>query len=94
MWPEITRPKYEPDQRRYASDLTDAEWELVEPHMPPARPLGRPRWMDPHEVVSGVLQGRSKLPVASMTRRASSQAERRLTRSQRPRLVLASGCAG
>jgi putative transposase len=30
MWIEITRPKYERAGRRYASDLTDAEWRLIE----------------------------------------------------------------
>ena len=34
MWTEITRPKYERDGLRYASDLTEAEWTLIEPHMP------------------------------------------------------------
>ena len=36
MWTEITRRKYEREGPRYASDLTDAEWALIEPHMPPA----------------------------------------------------------
>ena len=31
MWTEITRPKYERDGLRYASDLSDAEWALIEP---------------------------------------------------------------
>src|SRR5215471_8290464 len=43
MWTEITRPKYEREGQRYASDLTDAEWALIEPHAPTARRLGRPR---------------------------------------------------
>jgi transposase len=34
MWTEITRPKYELAGRRHASDLTDAEWRLIEPYMP------------------------------------------------------------
>jgi putative transposase len=29
--------------RRYPSDLCDGRWALVEPHIPPARPGGRPR---------------------------------------------------
>ncbi len=33
-WTETARPHYEPRCRRYASDLTDAEWALVEPLMP------------------------------------------------------------
>ena len=43
MWTEITRQKYEREGQRYASDLTDAEWVLIEPHMPAVRRLGRPR---------------------------------------------------
>src|SRR5271166_3715126 len=41
MWTEITRRKYEREGQRYASDLTDAEWALIEPHMPAAKRLGR-----------------------------------------------------
>ena len=37
MWTEITGPKYERTGLRYASDLTDAEWALIEPFLPPAR---------------------------------------------------------
>ncbi|MGA7262229.1 MAG: IS5/IS1182 family transposase, partial [Stellaceae bacterium] len=43
MWTEITRHKYEREAQRYASDLTDAEWALIEPHLPAAKRLGRPR---------------------------------------------------
>src|SRR6516225_1954474 len=31
MWSKITRRKYEREGQRYASDLTDAEWTLIEP---------------------------------------------------------------
>ena len=43
MWTEITRPKYERSDRRYASDLSDAEWGLIAPYMPPPKTLGRHR---------------------------------------------------
>ncbi len=37
-WTEITRAQYRRDGLGYASDMTDAEWELIEPLMPvPAR---------------------------------------------------------
>jgi putative transposase len=39
MWTEITRSKYERAGRRYASDVTDAEWRLIEPFMPPVKRL-------------------------------------------------------
>ena len=37
MWTEITRPKYERDLLRYASDLTDGEWKVLEPLLPRAK---------------------------------------------------------
>ena len=55
MWTEITRPKYERAGRRYASDLTDAEWRLIEPFMPPVKRLGRPRETDLRDVVDAIL---------------------------------------
>ncbi len=55
MWTEITRPKYERDGLRYASDLTSAEWHLIEPYLPPAKAVGRPRTTDLREVVNAIL---------------------------------------
>ncbi len=46
MWTDATREKYEREAHRYASDLSDTEWCVIEPHMPPARALGRPRKTD------------------------------------------------
>jgi len=40
------RGKYHRDRLRYRSDLTDAEWELVEPLIPPAERGGRRREVD------------------------------------------------
>ena len=58
MWTEITRPKYDREGLRYASDLTDREWELIAPFLPPAKAVGRPRTTDLREVVkaAGPLQ--------------------------------------
>ena len=55
MWTEITRPKYERDGQRYASDLTDAEWALIEPHMPAIKRLGRPRATELRNVLDAIL---------------------------------------
>jgi len=55
MWTEITRPKYEREGQRYASDLTDAEWALIAPHMPAAKRLGRPRGTELRAVVDAIL---------------------------------------
>src|SRR6516162_119726 len=55
MWTEITRPKYEREGQRYASDLTDAEWALIEPYMPAAKRLGRPRATAVRSVLDAIL---------------------------------------
>ena len=55
MWIEITRRKYEREGERYASDLTDAEWALIEPHMPAAKRLGRPRATELRSVHAAIL---------------------------------------
>ena len=55
MWTEITRRKYEREGQRYASDLTDAEWALIEPHMPAVKPLGRPRETELRSVLDAIL---------------------------------------
>ena len=39
----------------YESDLTDGQWHLIAPLIPPARPGGRPRSVDVREVVNGIL---------------------------------------
>jgi len=54
-WTEITRLHYVREGLRYASDLTDAEWKLIEPLMPPASPIGRPRTTELRAVVNAIL---------------------------------------
>ena len=55
MWTEITRRKYEREGQRYASDLTNAEWALIEPHMPAVKRLGRPRETELRSVLDAIL---------------------------------------
>ncbi len=55
MWTEITREQYRREGLRYASDMTDAEWAMVEPFMPAVKRLGRPRKVDLRGVVEGLL---------------------------------------
>ena len=40
---------------RYPSDLTEEEWALVEPVLPPPKPGGRPRTTDLREVINGLF---------------------------------------
>src|SRR5258708_1014253 len=55
MWTEITRTQHRRDDIRYASDMTDAEWALVEPHMPAEKALGRPRIVPLRNVVDALF---------------------------------------
>lgn len=55
MWTKSNRGKYNRDGLRYPSDLTDREWGLVEPLIPPAKRGGRRREVDVREVVNGLL---------------------------------------
>ncbi len=41
-------------RQRYPTDLTDDEWRVLEPLSPPAKPGGRPRSVDPREVVNAI----------------------------------------
>jgi transposase len=55
MWTPESRPLYNRDKLRYPSDLTDAEWQHVEPLIPPAKGGGGKRTVDMREVVNGVM---------------------------------------
>jgi transposase len=46
MWTEENRPKYERKGLRYPSDLSDEEWALIEPLLPPERKVKRREVLD------------------------------------------------
>ena len=39
----------------YPSDVTDDQWRLIKPSIPPPKPGGRPRTVDMREVINAVL---------------------------------------
>src|SRR5258708_29839700 len=55
MWTGKNRGRYDRSKLRYPSDLTDAEWALVEPSIPPARRGGNKRHVDVREVMNGIM---------------------------------------
>src|SRR5512144_1640652 len=55
MWTTENRPRYNRDKLRYPSDLTDAEWQHIEPLIPPAKRGGGKRRANMREVVNGVM---------------------------------------
>lgn len=42
-------------RKRYTSDLTDGQWRIIEPLLPPAKPGGRPRTVNIREVLNGIF---------------------------------------
>ena len=54
-WTGITRPKYQRNGLRYASDTTDAEWAVIKPHLPPPADRGRKRETKPRDVVDAIF---------------------------------------
>lgn len=54
-WTEITRPKYQREGLRYASDTTAEEWAVIAPLLPPAHRRGRPRETSLRRVVEAIF---------------------------------------
>jgi hypothetical protein len=42
-------------RKPYATDLTDAQWTILEPLVPPSKRGGRPRTVDMREVINTIL---------------------------------------
>jgi transposase len=55
MWTSKNRGRYNRDQLRYPSDVTEEEWAVIAPLIPPARRGGRKRSVNIREVFNGVL---------------------------------------
>ncbi len=55
MWTTENRSRYDRSRLRYPSDLTDEEWALIRPLIPPAKRGGNKRTVDIREVVNGVM---------------------------------------
>jgi len=55
MWTDSARRQYQRSGARYASDLTDAEFALIEPMLPAAKQGGRRRTTALREVLNATL---------------------------------------
>ena len=55
MWTMENRGRYDRCRLRYPSDLTDEEWRLVEPLIPPGKRGGGKRTVVMREVVNGLM---------------------------------------
>lgn len=54
-WNDIARDEHRRDTERYPSDLTDWEWAILSPLLPPEKMGGRKRTTDLREVMNGLL---------------------------------------
>jgi hypothetical protein len=63
MWTPTARQQHSRIVTRYQTDLTDAEWLVIAPHLPKPHVTGRPREWPMREILSGIYAG--GLPVAA-----------------------------
>ena len=55
MWTEADRRRYRQEGGRLPSDLSDGEWERLEPLIPQAKPGGRPRKTDMRSAMNAIF---------------------------------------
>ena len=55
MWTRQTRAEHDRDHLRYTSDLTDAEWEILAPLLPPHAKTGRHRSWEMRELMNAIF---------------------------------------
>src|SRR5208282_2199469 len=55
MWAPDTRAEHDRDHLRYISDLTDAEWHILAPLLPPPTKTGRHRSRQMRELMNAIL---------------------------------------
>ena len=58
---------------RYPNDLSDSEWALIEPLIPPAKRGGRRREIDVREVLNAIFYALYRLPVAGVAQRPAAE---------------------
>jgi len=55
MWTAENRGRYDRSRLRYPSDLTDEEWALIAPRIPPAKRGGNKRTVKLREIANGLM---------------------------------------
>jgi putative transposase len=55
MWTPTTRKQHSRKTLRYQSDLTNMEWQVIEPHLPRPSATGRPWRWPMREIVNGIF---------------------------------------
>lgn len=55
MWTTANRARYDRSRLRYPSNVTDEEWSLIAPRLPPAKRGGNKRTVDLREITNGLM---------------------------------------
>jgi transposase len=55
MWTPENRMRYDRSHLRYPSDVTDEEWAVIEPLIPPGKKGGNQRTVNLREILNGML---------------------------------------
>jgi transposase len=55
MWTPTTRQQHSRPATRYQTDLTDAEWHVIAPHLPTPCATGRPCEWPMREIINGIF---------------------------------------
>jgi transposase len=55
MWTNENRGRYDRSKQRYPSDLTDGEWAIIGPLIPPAKRGGNKQTVKVRDVVNGLM---------------------------------------
>ena len=72
MWTNENRARYDRSHSRDPSDLSDDEWKLVEPLIPPGKRGGDKRTVIMCEVVNGLMYTLYRLSVAGRPERPAA----------------------
>ena len=73
MWTKEARIQHAPREERYPSDVTDAEWAIIAPMIPPPRQGGRHRETNMRDVMNGAAYG---MPMAAVAEKLSAALHR------------------
>ena len=76
MWTPTTRQQHSRPVTRYQTDLTDAEWRVIAPHLPKPCATGRPRGLaDARDRQRQTLCHAGGLPVATAAERLATMGD-------------------
>ena len=76
MWTPTTRQQHSRPVTRYQTDLTDAEWRVIAPHLPKPCAMGlAARLADARDRQRDILRDAGGLPVAAAAKRLAAMGD-------------------